>query len=619
MEDLSRDEINGLISECTHYQTQTRTYVRLLGIHQLSNSSRGDTGKQTYSTPIVQDFAEATGKEVTRFIKRYESRQEVQQAVSYSRSELQRYTDKCLEPYGPKIWGNGSTEPQITRTDEFYPKCLIWDDQGDRKRIQLYTFCWVIQRACRRVQMKKRECGGNLYDADGDAPNHAENDGERLPHRSFRDVIEGIGTISTRPSTLPTKAVSSSSSSKVRSVILEDTGIANASASVQDFRAPEATMVRNPPGLTSFSVRDATIPRRPPPQSHMQDVSPTVNLQHNDCALRGEGGSGNDAGRRPTSSEAIAMHAHERSLVARKRRRSTIDIHEATSFSSLQNTGKLKPVRQIKRKGSSSGLSRSHPPTGSRTYREQRQSPEDIFSIPDSRDQATMVGCEDGLVEATSREVHDVDSVLGDAAVAGMNGQPAAPMAPEGTHSSLIVRLKLNSVQGYQLRSDRRRLARSLLLCFDTDAQMQSPIRETMDLIQKLWSSDRLRLRESLNHAFDSYDTALSRWRRCIEILTTFQRRTQFCGDRSAWNAHFESLQIDARHEARRYFLDAVVQMGDWLDEQRSLSVQKFSDDVAVALLTMADWMDTMNDKEDRDSFIEVVTRFNKSLLDRFM
>ncbi|KAH7083485.1 hypothetical protein BKA63DRAFT_153945 [Paraphoma chrysanthemicola] len=474
-----------------------------------------------------------------------------------------------------------------------------------------------MQRTCRKVETKKRECRKDQSD-DEDGLDYEEKGSERPQHMSLRDVVEGIGTNSSDPSVDSAQA---SPSSTIRSVpvISEGDSNRNESTSVQEFRAPEAPMVRNLSRVHTVSAREAALPRRPTSQRNMGDISSAVNLQHDESPLRGSAGSVNAPDPVPATSAAIEVDTHENSPANRKRRRLTIDVNECTSFSSLQNKGKLKPVRQIRRKGSSSGLSRIHLLSECRNNGEHRQSPVDDPSIPDSSDQVTTVGNENSTTESTANRVNDVDSVLGDEAVAEVEEQETGLLAMEGTHSSLIVRLKLSSIQATHLRNDRRRLAYHLSLCFDTDAQAQSPCKKTMDLIRNLWSSDQTRLRESLNHAFKSYDTALSRWQRCIEIFTTFQERTQFRGESSTWNAHLGSLQINARREARRNFLDAVVQMGDWLDELSNISIQRFSDDVAVALLTMADWVNTMNEKEDRDAFIEVVARFNKSLLDPFM
>lgn len=132
MAQLTNNDINALLRGCTHYSSQSRTYTRLLGFNQLSHSKR-ESGKQKF-TGIVQELHDAANEEVTNLTEEYMSRKEVQQDVSRGRSALQKRTDACLEPYGPKIWGNGQNEPFVTHVDQYYRQRLIWDDLEDRKR-----------------------------------------------------------------------------------------------------------------------------------------------------------------------------------------------------------------------------------------------------------------------------------------------------------------------------------------------------------------------------------------------------------------------------------------------------------------------------------------------------
>jgi hypothetical protein len=129
---LTENEVNAFLRECTHYSSQSRRYTRLLGFSQLSQSKR-ESGKQKF-TGIVQELHDAANEEVISLTDKYTSRKQVQQAVSCQRSALQKITDNCLEPYGPKIWGNGQNEPFVTHMDQYYRQRLIWDNMEDQKR-----------------------------------------------------------------------------------------------------------------------------------------------------------------------------------------------------------------------------------------------------------------------------------------------------------------------------------------------------------------------------------------------------------------------------------------------------------------------------------------------------
>jgi hypothetical protein len=359
------------------------------------------------------------------------------------------------------------------------------------------------------------------------------------------------------------------------------------------------------------------------PQAHVpterpgaENISLTVNTQQDPVSPVRSGRSENFEISAIASLDRVQGDvAH---LTTRKRRRSIDETCDDTSFSSLLLNGKLKSVRGRMRKGSSGGLSRISPPTARNNHQDFEPDPMDHPPTRRSNDHVpTLSNGIGGSELPINQDGGDADSVQGNAAEAEVNELAPTPSVLQGTHPSLIIRLKLSSMQVSHLKRDRRRLALELHHCFMPTAEIRTPLVTTIKLIDKLWTTDRLRLREAFGHASDFFNKVLGRWLQYIGILTRFQDLTDFRGDQEAWSIHLDGLQNDARSEAREHLLEAGLAMYDWIFEQQDFSMHEFSKDVAIVLLAMADWMGSMN-HNDRDLFMQKVTRFNDSLLARF-
>jgi hypothetical protein len=131
MASITVEEVDTLYRECTNYKSKTFTYVRPLGLRQLS-LSKSESGPQKYSG-IVQEFYDATRDVIIEHAAHYRSRKEVYQAVQH-KSLRPEIADQCLDQYGPNIWNNGKEEPYTTVSDEFYPRHLVFENADDRER-----------------------------------------------------------------------------------------------------------------------------------------------------------------------------------------------------------------------------------------------------------------------------------------------------------------------------------------------------------------------------------------------------------------------------------------------------------------------------------------------------
>lgn len=346
----------------------------------------------------------------------------------------------------------------------------------------------------------------------------------------------------------------------------------------------------------------------------MEDISLTINAQQGLFSAVRSGRSENFEDSAIASPDGV--QGDDDPLTTRKRRWRSIDeTREGTTFSSLLVSG---AVRASKRKGLSGRLCCIFPPAAMNNDLEFEPDLMDHPPTPRSSDHVSTVSNGIGGSELPiNQDAGDVDSVQGDAAETEVTEPEPTPPVLQGTHPSLIIRLKLSSMQASHLRRDRKRLALDLHHCFMPTAELRTPLETTINLIGKLWTTDKLRLREAFGHASDFFNEVLGRWLQYIGILARFQDLTGFRGDQEAWSIHLDGLQNDARSEAREHLLEAGLAMDNWLSEQQKFSMHEFSKDVAIVLLAMADWMGSMN-HNDRELFMQQVTRFNESLLARF-
>jgi hypothetical protein len=302
---------------------------------------------------------------------------------------------------------------------------------------------------------------------------------------------------------------------------------------------------------------------------------------------------------------------------SRKRRLSTANEKESTSFSALHKNGKLKSTRGLKRKCSSSGLSRPFLPCPPAIQSVSKNPAGDVTSVQD---------CTEGSYPIPETNTHrsvrhtgaDADSVQGDIPELGMEQQPLAMTLAQGTSPSLIVILKLSLLKAPQIRRDRKRLALALLSGIKTDAQTRNTSKDTFALIDSIRKADSLRLRKTLADAFDPYMEVLDQWFECVNIVHDFQDATNFYGDQHTWARHLDGLENMSRSTAIRHLLQAGIAMDDWISKQQTdFTVHSFSADLADALISMADWMGSINSGMSY-SFKEEISQFNGNMLGWF-
>jgi hypothetical protein len=118
--------------------------------------------------------------------------------------------------------------------------------------------------------------------------------------------------------------------------------------------------------------------------------------------------------------------------------------------------------------------------------------------------------------------------------------------------------------------------------------------------------------------AFDPYMEVLDQWFECVNIVHDFQDATTFYGDQHTWARHLDALQNTSRSTAMSHLLQAGIAMDDWISKQQTdFTVHDFSRDLADTLISMADWMGSMNSGMS-DSFKEEISQFNDNMLGWF-
>jgi len=386
------------------------------------------------------------------------------------------------------------------------------------------------------------------------------------------------------------------------------------------FRAPEAAMVPNTIGITASPESNARTPLVSSNDGARQNLPHTTRVQQSRLCNATRANLTTSDNPSTESRDGVRVDVLGDVPPSRKRPFSATDQDDGTRFSSLHKNGKLKTSRGLKHKGSSSGLSHSSPPGLRPTDQGEGDLNPHAGSTAGPREGRTRPESQAKTVSINETGRGDADSVQGDTIEHDVVEDTITATALQGTHPSLIVRLKLNHTQVSQLRRDRKRLALALLTSLKGDPEASSSFAKTLALIKDLWKADVVRLRETLGDAFTPYKQVLGHWQDLMGILLNFRDATGFRGDQRAWKTHFAGLQGASRPDARRHLLEAGIATDDWiLERQRheDFTISGFSVDVADVLFAMADWADSMDD-EDKRTFEEQITQLNESLFGWF-
>jgi hypothetical protein len=262
----------------------------------------------------------------------------------------------------------------------------------------VYTFCWILQRLCRKVDGEKREAKRIAQGEDGDSSSTERS--PRAPTKKTTSKIIWQGEPAVGDAQTPQRP----RARNMREVAMKHAITTQNASSQSRERAALASLNTNSQQETSPAIDG-----RP---SHVESQS----LKTSDCVRVAVPGSGSPS---------------------RKRRLSTANEKESMSFSSLHNNGKLKSTRGLKRKCSSSGLARPCLPCPPAIQSVSNNPAGEVTSVQD---------CTEGSYPIPETDTHrsvrhtdaDADSVQGDIPELGMERIPLAITLAQGTNPSLL-------------------------------------------------------------------------------------------------------------------------------------------------------------------------------------
>jgi hypothetical protein len=194
--------------------------------------------------------------------------------------------------------------------------------------------------------------------------------------------------------------------------------------------------------------------------------------------------------------EAMSRASHLRRATVREWQRLTIaqastqhrkraGEHELLS---LSHNGNLKSTRGLKRKCSSSGLSRPCLPCPLAIRSVSNNPAGEVTSVRDCTEGSSPITERDTRDQSVRHTDADADSVQGDIPELEMEQQPLPMTLSQGNSPSRIVILKLSLLQAPQIRRDHKRLALALLSGIKTDAQIRNTSKDTFALIDFIFS-----------------------------------------------------------------------------------------------------------------------------------